>query len=348
MELSYAQNMEDYHLWQALGHRTSGFYIDIGAGHPVADSVSFWFYERGWRGICVEPQPHLAALYAQIRPRDEVLQGLVGSHTGVMDFYVVNRLHALSTTVKSHAEAAAKYGASHRTVSMPVITLAQLCERYGVTEIDFLKIDVEGAEASILAGNDWNRFRPKVIVAEAVSPASGAPSWLEWEPHLLAQGYVLTLFDTLNRFYVAQEAKDTLAAAPRERAKWDAVPHLYQIGRAPECAGHPDYDLASELTRGFWASLPSIDKRHLASLLARHRGITDPDEVEQLAIDLETDRMRGALGRIACGYDGGQLWPISSDEKNSRLAELQSSITARLGSARIRLAARKRRLAQEA
>lgn len=348
MELTYAQNMEDHHLWQALGHRTSGFYIDIGAGHPIADSVSFWFYERGWQGICVEPQPHLAALYGQIRPRDAVLEALVGDHSGVMDFYVVNRLHALSTTVKSHAEAAAKFGAIHRTVSMPVVTLAQLCERYGVTEIDFLKIDVEGAEANVLAGNDWNRFRPKVIVAEAVSPASGAPSWLEWEANLLAQGYVFTLFDTLNRFYVAQEAKDALAAAPRERAPWEAVPHLYQVGRAPEYSGHPDNHLASELTRGFWASLPSIDKRQLASLLARGRGITDPVEVEQLVIDLETDMMRGALGRIACGYDGGQLWPISSDEKNSRFAKLESSVTARLRSARIRLAAKKRYLTQEA
>ena len=54
--LSYAQNLEDYHLSLAFSDRPTGTYIDIGGGHPVAGSVSFWFYERAWQGIVVEPQ----------------------------------------------------------------------------------------------------------------------------------------------------------------------------------------------------------------------------------------------------------------------------------------------------
>ena len=49
--LSYTQNMEDYHLALAFEGQHNGFYIDVGAGHPVADNVSLWFYERGWKGI---------------------------------------------------------------------------------------------------------------------------------------------------------------------------------------------------------------------------------------------------------------------------------------------------------
>jgi hypothetical protein len=51
MDLSYTQNMEDYHLWLAFGGQRNGTYIDIGAGHPIADNVSFFFYERGWQGL---------------------------------------------------------------------------------------------------------------------------------------------------------------------------------------------------------------------------------------------------------------------------------------------------------
>lgn len=308
MELTYTQNLEDYHLWQALGGKSSGFYIDVGAGHPIADNVSFWFYERGWRGICAEPQPDLAGLYRHIRPRDEVFEGLIGRASGVTDFHIVDRLHGFSTTVKSHAEGAHKFGASHRTVRMPIVTMAELCEQRGIGEIDFLKIDVEGAEGDVLMGNDWKRFRPKVIVAEAILPGSGEPAWGEWEPNLLAQGYVFTLFDTLNRFYVAEEAKDVLARAPRDRADWEIVRHLYQVGRAPECAEHPEHALAKELTRGFWSSLPAMDKRELAGLLARARGVTEVGEIERIAKELDSDRMRAALGRIACGYDGGQIF----------------------------------------
>jgi FkbM family methyltransferase len=308
MELTYTQNLEDYHLWQALGPKSDGFYIDVGAGHPIADNVSFWFYERGWRGLCVEPQQELAGLYPHIRPRDVVFDGLVGRSSGVTDFHMVDRLHGFSTTVKTHAEGAGKFGASHRTVRMPIVTLAELCDRHGVTEIDFLKVDVEGAEADVLMGNDWSRFRPKVIVLEAILPGSGEPAWAEWEPYLINQGYVFTLFDTLNRFYVAKEADDVLARAPRERADWDIVRHLYQVGRAPDCREHPDHTLAGEITRGFWASLPTLEPHLLAALLARGRGITDAGDIEKLAKTMQSDKMRASLGRIACGYDGGQIF----------------------------------------
>ena len=45
MPLSYTQNLEDYHLALAFAGQERGFYIDIGAGHPVADNVSLWFYD---------------------------------------------------------------------------------------------------------------------------------------------------------------------------------------------------------------------------------------------------------------------------------------------------------------
>ena len=112
MDLSYAQNLEDYHLSLAFTGQTTGTYIDIGAGHPIADNVSFWFYERGWRGIVVEPQPELAALYERLRPRDLVVRGLVGRHCGEIDFYAVERLHGLSTTVQHLANKAKALGAS--------------------------------------------------------------------------------------------------------------------------------------------------------------------------------------------------------------------------------------------
>jgi FkbM family methyltransferase len=305
-ELSYAQNMEDYHLWLALGGRADGFYIDIGAGHPVADNVSFWFYERGWRGVAVEPQTWLVDLYQALRPRDLALCTLVGRTSGVTDFFEVDQLHGLSTTIEQVARNAARFGTAYRARRVPVITLAELCDRNVDRPIDFLKIDVEGAEADVLLGGDWRRFRPKVIVVEATLPGSGEAAWSGWEPFLLQKGYRFALFDTLNRFYVAEEQDEVAARFPRERAPWDAVRHIYEIGRAPENPAHPDNALARELARGFWASLPQFDRRMLARLLARGRGLPD-DKAEALIATLDTDAFRGALGRIACGYDGGQI-----------------------------------------
>src|ERR1051325_2963718 len=216
MELSYTQNLEDFHLSLAFAGQATGTYIDVGAGHPVADNVSFWFYERGWSGVGIEPQPELVDLYKQLRPRDRVVRGLVGRADGEIDFYLVDRLHGFSTTVQHHADKAKAFGVDYRTLRMPVTTLARLCETHGLDAVDFLKIDVEGGEADVLLGGDWRRFRPKVVVMEAIAPGSKEPAWAEWEPFLLEQGYRFALFDTLNRFYVAEEHPDTLARLPRQ------------------------------------------------------------------------------------------------------------------------------------
>src|SRR5215213_127086 len=288
MDLSYAQNLEDYHLAQVFAGQERGFYIDVGAGHPVADNVSFHFYLQGWRGIVVEPQERLCRLY--------------------------DRLHGFSTTVERHARGAAKFGASFRTSRKYVLTLASLCDAHRVEEIDFLKVDVEGAERDVLAGADWRRFRPKVVLVEAVAPGDMAPSHEEWEPILLSNGYGFAFFDGLNRFYVADEAAALKARFPAEPAPWDAVRHLYEFGRAPENPQHPDHALAKALAGACLAALPTLTPKALRALLAA--GAEGP-EVERLLAAIDTDAFRAGLGRIAAPYDGGQLldeWATSSDD----------------------------------
>ncbi len=239
MDLSYAQHLEDYHLSRVFGAQPTGFYIDVGAGHPVADNVSCWFYLRGWRGIVVEPQTDLCDLYKQIRPRDMRENCVLGRENGEAEFHAVERLHGFSTMVTKFAEKAADFGAGYKTRKVPMKTLASLCEKHQVSEIDFLKIDVEGAEGEVLSGNDWTRWRPKVILCEAVAPGDMAPAWHEWEPILLAHAYECVLDDRLNRFYVAREQAEILAAFPRKEADWDIVPHLGHTNRAPSARTIP-------------------------------------------------------------------------------------------------------------
>ena len=297
MDLSYAQNLEDYHLARVFADQPTGFYIDAGAGHPVADNVSFWFYLQGWRGIVVEPQQALAELYAHVRPRDAAVQALLGRAVGEADFHMVERLHGFSTTIEAHARGAAAFGADFRTLRLPVTTLAALCETHRPERIDFLKVDVEGAEADVLAGADWERWRPRVVVVEAMTPGSMAEAWRAWEPVLLARGYAHVFFDGLNRFYVADEEKSLGARFPEAPTAWNAVRHLYEFGRAPDNPEHPDHALARQLVTGFLAALPRLGPDLLSRIVN--------GSIEREAMG--GDAFRAALGRIASAYDGGQI-----------------------------------------
>ena len=255
--LSYAQRFEDFHLWRAVGDVPNGFYIDIGAGPPVYDNVSFAFYLAGWRGICVEPNPALAALNRAVRPHDVLYEGLCGAAAGEATLYLQREFHGLSTTIAEHAQTAEKeVNRSAETLTRQMTTLAALCAQHAPSTFEFLKIDVEGAEADVLRGADFTRFRPKVIVVEAIKPFTLTPAWDEWEPMLARHGYTYVWDDELNRYYVAEEAPG-LASRLTDGPKWYADgPQIGHYKGAVEDAAHPDHRLALLLRDADMATLP--------------------------------------------------------------------------------------------
>src|SRR5215471_10141991 len=129
--ISYAQRYEDLHLWRCFGGASEGFYIDVGAGHPVYDNVSFLFYLAGWRGISVEPNPSLAALGRAVRPRDALYEGLAGAAPGEATLYLQREFHGLSTTIPEQAQIAEKeLGRSAEPLRRPLTTLSALCAEH--------------------------------------------------------------------------------------------------------------------------------------------------------------------------------------------------------------------------
>jgi FkbM family methyltransferase len=279
--ISYAQRYEDMHLLRVFAEQAGGFYIDIGAGHPVYDNVSFAFYLRGWSGITAEPNPWLTQLSEAVRPRDSRNQSLVGEKPGESTYYLVEDFHGLSTTVEGHAlKAQSEFGKSSRAMTMPMTTLRAICERHAPAAIDFLKVDVEGAERAVLLGGDWQRFRPKVVMLEALAPVTMAPAWEAWEPLLTAQSYRFAFFDSLNRYYVAEEhagLAERLATAP----PFDGVIPFRQFRPALDDASHPDHGLARLLAGADMVRLPLMSFDTIAERLISGLDPFDPDRPAQ-------------------------------------------------------------------
>jgi FkbM family methyltransferase len=202
--VSYAQNYEDVMLWRALKHINVGFYVDVGACDPILDSVTQAFYERGWRGINIEPACSYYERLCAARPLDINLAVAVADTEGSLVFYEVPDT-GLSTL---DAEVAQKHRAAGGTVTekeLLVLTLDQIFEKYVNGPIHFLKIDVEGFEKKVLYGLNLSHWRPWILVVEATIPNSSELNSDDWEPIVLASDYEMVYFDGLNRFYVARE-----------------------------------------------------------------------------------------------------------------------------------------------
>jgi FkbM family methyltransferase len=336
--VSYAQRFEDLYLLRCFGERSEGFYIDIGSGHPVYDNMSFAFYLRGWRGITVEPNPWLAQLTRAVRPRDRHVEALVGATVGETTFYLVSDFHGFSTMIADHARAAqTQFGKSSQPRTVPVTTLARLCAQHDVPRaFDFLKVDVEGAEADVLLNGDWQSYRPKVVVVEALAPYTLAPAYDAWEPFLSAHGYRYVWFDSLNRYYLAQEAEELARCFETAPSSFDPSCQFRNVKPALADAAHPDHGLATLLARAAMIRLPLLDRDLLLRLLTADIAATDLDKPaavddvaraaqrlfglnpapsppdlrlppgatlrEVYAALIDTDQFRAACGRISASY----------------------------------------------
>jgi len=210
--ISYSQNFEDVMLWRALRHIKKGFYIDVGAQDPVNDSVSKAFYERGWRGIHIEPVPEYAALLRKDRPDETVLEIALADVDGEIELNVIP-----NTGLSNVIDVSAQYlpiapDISSQRIKVMALTLKSALASLGKKDVHWLKIDVEGLEEKVLKGWDSQVLRPWIIVVEATIPNSPEINYASWDPILTVANYQFVYFDGLNRFYVAEEHLDLVAA----------------------------------------------------------------------------------------------------------------------------------------
>jgi len=228
--ISYSQNGEDVILRRIFPDKATGFYIDIGASHPEKFSVTKHFYDRGWRGINIEPVKKNFELFLKHRPLDLNLNVAIDIKNGSRDFFEISDYTELSTFSKEYAAKLERDG--HQVISYPVkvITGNDLFSEYVHVPVDFMKVDVEGNEHAVISSIDFLKYRPKVLLIEATTPNSNFPGWgkleaiynfKEWDSILLKSGYLFAYFDGLNRFYVSKENEKFGACFQVGLCVWD-------------------------------------------------------------------------------------------------------------------------------
>lgn len=204
--ISYSSLNEDVVLDRVFGKIKNGFFIDIGANHPNVGSVTKHFSDLGWNGINVEPDPIVLECLKIHRPRDVNVGLGISATCGEKIFYHIVENNGLSTFDAKIAQRHKENGFKVLEEKIKTITLVELVNQYvGNRIVEFLKIDVEGHEHEVISGGDFTTFRPRVLVIESTIPGTNTLSHETWEPFLLKSGYIFTLFDGVNRYYIREE-----------------------------------------------------------------------------------------------------------------------------------------------
>ncbi|MBS1745653.1 MAG: FkbM family methyltransferase [Bacteroidetes bacterium] len=169
--LTYSQQGEDLELCRLFSGLKNGFYIDVGAFHPIKYSNTYKLYQEGWRGINIEPNPEQVSLFNVHRPEDINLNIGISKEKCVLDYFSFNG-GAVNTFVESHAKTWSREEGFVMNEIKKIQTqpLADVLEKYlpPNQKIDLLNVDVEGMDIEVLNSNDWRKFRPYAVLVEEI------------------------------------------------------------------------------------------------------------------------------------------------------------------------------------
>lgn len=169
--VSYAQEGEDVLLWRIIGRQRKepGVYIEVGSNHPWKCSNTAFFYQLGWKGVAIDPNPDFAALFARERPRDVFLNVGVGDEAGELLYHRFTESLFNTFSVEQAAALAAR-GISQAGTPVPVeiMRLRDALARIWPEgkKIDLLSIDAEGMDECVIRGHDFERYPADNVIVE--------------------------------------------------------------------------------------------------------------------------------------------------------------------------------------
>lgn len=166
-EPRYSHANEETIIRDFFQDRREGFFLDVGCGHPIEDSNTYYLEKHlHWSGIGVDALPEMAPKWRRSRPASKFLNYIVTDHADTVESFYRAEMKDISSIQKPATDPAGAPVQSEE-IRIPTTTLTRLLERNGVFKIDFLSMDIEGAEPLALGGFDIERFKPGLACIEA-------------------------------------------------------------------------------------------------------------------------------------------------------------------------------------
>ena len=173
-DVSYSQYGEDLILrsyFRKMGIK-EGIYVDIGCFHPTCISNTHLLHKNGWRGYAVDVDSYKLKAFKLMRSNHcETILGAVVAQpvdaTRSTEVYKFNRLFWSEMDTLDRATAdkyRSELGVDYHVDQVPLIDVKTLFS--GIGRVNFINIDVEGLDATILKNIDIDQLQPEAILFE--------------------------------------------------------------------------------------------------------------------------------------------------------------------------------------
>ena len=163
---SYAMDGEDTEVINYFKNKTKGFYVDVGCYHPIHRNNTYLLYKKNWNGINIDTSQFSIDLFDYMRPNDLNYNCAISNKNEIIKLFYQKELSQLSTTESIQAEKVFQGNVKEKEIQ--AFTLDEILNKskYKNSKIDFLDIDVEGADLKVLEGLSFEKFKPELICVE--------------------------------------------------------------------------------------------------------------------------------------------------------------------------------------
>lgn len=170
-KVAFSQEGEDLLIGRLFDGQTTGFYVDVGAHHPTRFSNTYLLYRKGWSGINIDASPGSMEAFERKRPRDVNLEIAVADTHGTIELhrFAESALNTASAELANDRIADSDQPLLD-VVSVAAAPLEAILDEHmpPSTTLDLMSIDVEGRDFDVIRSNNWDRYRPRVLVIEVL------------------------------------------------------------------------------------------------------------------------------------------------------------------------------------
>ena len=163
---SYAMDNEDTAVLDYFKDKKNGFYVDVGCYHPIHRNNTYLLHKQNWNGVNIDTSEFSIDLFNHMRPKDLNYNYAISNRNEIIKLFYQKELSQLSTTERDQAETVFQGNIKEKEIQ--AFTLDEILNRnkYKNIKIDFLDIDVEGADLKVLEGLSFDKFKPELVCVE--------------------------------------------------------------------------------------------------------------------------------------------------------------------------------------